>query len=55
VYSELSRRQGVSVSRPRPEVNLCQDHVKQLRNVPKLRQGVFKEIWRHFDIWTKWI
>jgi hypothetical protein len=52
VYSELSRRQDVSVSRPRPEVNLCHDYVKRLRNALKLCQGVSKEIWRHFDNWT---
>jgi hypothetical protein len=35
--------------------NPRQDHVKQLRIAPKLRQGVFKVVWRHFDIWTLWI
>jgi hypothetical protein len=55
VYSELSRRQDVSVTRPHPEVNPCEDYVKRLRKVLKLRQGMFREIWRHFVIWTKWI
>jgi hypothetical protein len=55
MYSELSRRQDVSVTRPRPEVNPCKDYVKRLRKVLKLRQGVFREIWRHIVIWTKWI
>jgi hypothetical protein len=55
VYSELLHRQDVSVIRSLPEVNLCKDYVKRLRKVLKLRQGVFKEIWRHFVILTKWI
>jgi hypothetical protein len=46
VYRELSRRQVLSVKLPRPEVNPCQDHVKWLRFVFKLCQGVYKVILR---------
>jgi hypothetical protein len=49
---ELSRRQNTSVTRPSPEENLRQDHVKRLRKFLKLCQGVFKVVWRHFGIWT---
>jgi hypothetical protein len=39
MYSELSRRQGVSVSRPRPEVNLCQDYVKTAEKCSQTSSG----------------
>jgi hypothetical protein len=49
---KLSRPQIASVTRPSSEENLRQNHVKRLRNFLKLRQGVFKVVWRHFGIWT---
>jgi hypothetical protein len=52
VYIELLRLQVVSVWLLRPEVNPCQDHVKQLRFVTKFFQGVPKVIWCQFVIWT---
>jgi hypothetical protein len=35
--------------------NLRQDRAKRLRKFLKLRQGVFKVVWRHFYILTLWI
>jgi hypothetical protein len=43
---------NASVTRPSPEENLRQDRVKRLRKFLKLRQGVFKVVWRQFVIWT---
>jgi hypothetical protein len=52
VYRELSCHKGGSVTRLSPEVKPCQGCVKRWREVSKLCHGVFKGIWRHFDIWT---
>jgi hypothetical protein len=49
---ELSPRQCGSITRPSPEANPCQDHVKRPSLAPKFFQGVFKVVWRYFYIWT---